>query len=172
MLEIEYPMKTDYLDKRALFKRLIILSAFIFSTAVPTIAQNIKDCIVIHMKKGGKVLIPTKEHPKILFDNDKLCIGTELYLISGISKYTFGNYTQGIDEHSERDKSVILSENGHIYVKTDNPSSVKVYSDDGKELNINIHINDEGIADINLTDNPIGIYLLLIDGETFKILRK
>lgn len=162
-------MKTDCRNKVTLLKRFIILSLITLSVS-SILGQNKIDCIAIQMKNGNKVYVPINEYPKIQFMNQIISIGTNQYLISNISKYTFENYMLGIDNDNKIVEDIFSLKDGHFYVKINNHKSlIKVYSVDGKELDIDIHVNDDGVADIYLGDSPIGIYLLSIDGEILKI---
>lgn len=150
-----------------------MLSLIVFFVGAVFVQAEQLDCIIIHMKADNKVFVPIKEHPKIVFENQMLAIGTEQYLISNVSKYTFGNYAQGIESETIVRNGVQASKDGHVYVQMGNSGSIlKVYSVDGIELNVNVLVNGDGMADINLSKHPAGVYLLSIDGETLKVQKR
>ena len=76
---------------------LKLVTLVVMLSTTPFAKADTYDFIIIHMKNGDKVLVNTNENPKISFSNQKISIGTEQFLISGISKYTFGGPTQNID---------------------------------------------------------------------------
>lgn len=130
------------------------------------------DCIIVHMKAGNKVFVPIKERPKITVEKQMLSIGTEQYLISNVSKYTFGNYAQGIEGGMLAGHGMLASKDGHVYVQMKNEHSIlKVYAVDGKALEVDIRVRDS-VADVDLSNYPTGIYVLSIDGETLKFQKR
>lgn len=155
------------------FRKKSVLVCFLLSTMTASVFAEQYDCIVIHMKAGNKVFVHINEHPKITFENQMISVSTEQYLISNISKYTFDNYAQRIENETMVRNEVQTSKDGHVYVQMGNPDGIlKVYSVDGVELNVNILINGDGMADINLSKHPAGVYLLSIDGETLKVQKR
>lgn len=149
-----------------------MLSLIVFFVGGVSVRAEQHDCIIIHMKAGNKVFVPMKERPKITVEKQMLSIGTEQYLITNVSKYTFGNYAQGIESKMVTGNGVLASKDGHVYVQMKNKQSVlKVYSVDAKVLEVDIRVHDN-VADVDLSNYPTGIYLLSIDGETLKIQRR
>lgn len=150
-----------------------MLSLIAFFVGAVFVRAEQHDCIIIHMKAGNKVFVPIEECPKIMIEKQMLSINTKQYLISNVSKYTFGNYAQGIDQETRTNNSVLASKDGHVYVQMTNKHNVlKVYSVDAKALDVDIRVHDDSVADINLSDYPTGIYLLSIDGETLKFQKR
>ena len=122
---------------------------------------------------SGIVIVSMKEHPKISFENQMFSIGTDQYQILNISKYTFGNYAQNIDNEKFASNRLLSSKDGHVYVQMSNPKSfIKICTIDGIILDVNVSIYEDNIADIDLSNYPVGVYLLSIDGETLKIQRR
>lgn len=159
------------MKKNILFKKTFLV--LIILLTCNTILANELNCIVIYLKTGNKIILSMKDYPKIVVENNKISLGTNHFSISNISKYTFENITQSIDDTNLSDDKIISLSDGHVYIKSKKSKSfIKLHTVSGKELNIETHTLGNGIIDINLTSHPIGVYLLTIDGETIKIQRK
>lgn len=156
--------------KLRFLKKKLILFGLLLSIVTTTIfGAERYDCIVIHMKVGNKVLVPINKCPKIIIENQKFSVETEQYLISNISKYTFADYAKSI-ENTVVKKGLLFNQEGHVFVQVSNSeSAISVYSVDGKILNADVRMRDNNVADIDLSNFPLGVYLLSIGGETIKI---
>lgn len=152
---------------------LKLVTLVVMLSTTPFAKADTYDFIIIHMKNGDKVLVNTNENPKISFSNQKISIGTEQFLISGISKYTFGSPTQNIDNTTVDINGLISSNDGHVCILLANTkSTIKVFSVDGTILKTNVQIYNSRVADIDLSNYPAGVYLLSINGETIKIMKR
>lgn len=139
-------------------------------TSMPTLAQESKDCIVIHMKSGNKVLAKIEEQPKLILEKQAVSIKTEHYLISEIIKYTFGNYDDETSTGINVPNTTTSFTDGFVYVKAkSSKSEVKVYSINGIAQNVDTRKHSNGLIEVELRKLASGVYLLYIDGECLKI---
>ena len=139
-------------------------------TSMPTIAQESKDCIVIHMKSGNKVLAKIEEQPKLVLEKQVLTLKTEHYQISEIIKYTFGNYDEEISTGINSPNMPTSFTDGFVYVKAkSSKSEVKVCSINGIVQNVDARKHSNGLIEVDLRKLASGVYLLYIDGECLKI---
>lgn len=132
-----------------------------------------RDCIILHLTDGSKLVFPLKSEPQITIDDGILTIGVRNFIFSNVKKYTFGDMES--DCISE-----IQVNNGHyeingdfLYVKPSNPSMpVTLCTIEGIMIPVKKRIDANGNLIIQLPEGYNGILLLSIGNETIKIKRQ
>ena len=152
-------------------KTLLLL--FCFSFAYLSVLAKPRDCIILHLMNGSKLVFPLTSEPQITIEDGILTIGAKNFIFSNVKKYTFGDMeSDGISE--------IEISNGHyeingeiLYVKPLNPSMpVTLCTIEGIIIPVNRQFDINGNLIIQLPDGYNGIFLLSIGDETIKIKRQ
>ncbi len=150
-------------------KRIFIFSFLLFFLT----AARGEDCVVVHLRSGGKMFFFIEEHPKITIENGAFCVSAQHLEISDISKYTIEDVDPSdVIRIQAEDSRSLRSVAGKVIVrpKSDNPL-IQLYNIGGVACPVERRFAADGSVIIDLGGLPSGYYILKIDTETFKIQR-
>ena len=144
--------------------------------ALPVLADDVATTLTVHITDGSQVTFLLSERPKVSFSDGCLIItsseANSTYFLSDVSKFTFGEIetNSGIG-HVQNDETSLSLEGGAIVVTgLKEGSTAKVYTIGG----ITIHSEkvDGGTWTYSLSSLSSGVYIISINGKTFKIAKK
>ena len=159
---------------KRIFQRGLLLAAFLFGLAFHLAAQSTR--MTIHMNDGTERTYFMTESDRVYFeDNDKLVVEitvnakADRYNLADIRKITC-HETEGLSEAS--DAPLWLSPNPvHDVIILHNLTerqSVCIYALDGRMMKSMEAIGDQPI---DISDLPIGIYLVKTEHQTLKMIK-
>jgi len=168
------------MKKRFLFFYIFTLIGFsnvdsVCATMVYTFMQSkMPTTLVLWFADGTNASIQLYTKPLITFEGDRV------HIVSPIAEFDYSAYDiirfsyEG-DETSIKsvgsNKQYQYKDGKMIFDSSINPSDIKVYSEDGKQVAISVSIS-EGKPTLSLTEAPKGVYVISIKGNSFKILKK
>lgn len=139
---------------------------FIFAFFALCVKAEGNRTLFIHLKTGDVVAVQFDNAVKTTFADGIVSVGNEQYQFANISKFTYGNGSDGIAE--VKGDGIKMGDH-HIKVKTD--KAVRLFSVDGKELAVSVK-RANGVSDISVDGLPVGVYLLQIGTETIKFTKR
>lgn len=152
----------------------ILFLAFLTTWSNMVFAQSNKVLVLWHAD-STKTRIQLFTRPVIWFGKDvvdiKSPITTLQYPANSITKFTYENdetlSLKGIDGNP-----LYKQEGNSLYFdKRINASDISLYSYDGKRMPAKFVQTTSGMS-LPLTEVPSGIYLLSVNGQTFKIIKR
>ena len=168
------PEKLKHLIMKHLFQRGLLLVATFFGLAFHLAAQS--TLMTIHMNDGTERNYYMSEDDRVYFEgNDILVVEiavnakAERYNLADIRKITCSE-TEGVSE--EADASVFLSPNPvHDKVMLHNLSGIQpvgIYALDGRIVK-SVEVTADQFIDIS--DLPVGLYLVKTERQTLKMIK-
>lgn len=141
--------------------------------AEETTDRELIQFLFLHTKSGGIVKYSLTDQPTITFNNNEVIVEDDKYLFSNILKYTFvepsGTSAVSIIEDSDifsyRDGRIIVS--SKIDMSNCHISDLKGIS---YPLNITFPSTEE--VEIDLSNLPTNHYILTIDQQAIKFIKK
>lgn len=130
--------------------------------------------LIITTQDNKETRIGLKEKPVITFSGSDMVISSQStdlsFPVDNIKDLTYSNEEAGIDDVYE--DSGIFIYNDTIYImNTGNPAHIGIYGLDGKKMDTPIK-NDGTHSVIDLTMYAPGIYIIKVNNNSFKILKK
>lgn len=138
-------------------------------------ADELQDCLIVHMHSGAKVSYVLETTPKVTFVADKLHVETTAlsddHTLADVSKFTFdklsslGSVTAGECRITVIDATVTIEGIA--------PQAVVTLADMQGRTLASASADSTGMARLSLATAPDGVYLISVtDGRTFKIFKK
>lgn len=162
-----------------LLRLMPAIVALLSSLAVP--AQIVPDdmtttepSLVVWQKDGTTVCFLLRERPKVVYDGDTVRISTPSlaadYPFSAIRKMTYpdANDIDGVDEVAAPDKPFAVKGEGLTFSAGRKPLDVRLFTADGKLVRA-FSVGEASSATLPLGSLTAGIYLVSVDGVTYKI---
>lgn len=120
----------------------------------------------IYYLLGGEV------NPVMKFVDGKLVVNADQYEFSKIKNFYISETDDptGI-ESTLASKPSFSYKSNQIVIETANADAVKVYSTSGAVVDATVNVID-GFVTIDLSSLPKGIYMVSVDGESFKVMKK
>ena len=150
---------------------LLLLTFISFSAVVAKSTMNLAVCT----KDGSKVLYALEEKPKITFTDTELVITTKgveiAYALSDMNLLTYENgETTGITNLYD-DTSFKLDGNAIVFSKLKAKDIVSLYSINGT-LVFKKTVTVDGEYAVSLNDIETGVYVVNVNGLTYKFMKK
>ena len=152
-------------------KKNIRLVFLCLSLLLPVLGYS-QTHLVLTLKSGQNVSIELTEMPKITFDEGIMAIGTENFLVSNVSKYTFDNGSVGIEIESN-DLGIDLrhAAEGYITLGNSDSKAVVIYNISGVQMPIKITAK-ENRTKLDFSALPSGTYIMSVGNEHIKIQKR
>lgn len=156
-------------------KFLLLLFAAFFSLSV--MAEDIPANLVVWSKDGTKVSYKLEESPKITFTDESLVISTNKievdYSLSQMARITYesANLTGVFNVNGEKVNPFEFTSESLLFPASNADAIVKIYSTDGK-LVIGRHVRKGDTLLVSLNSLNNGIYLVCVNGVTYKIVKR
>ncbi len=157
-----------------------ILSAIICAASVlmPVMAyaDEVKQRLVVWQKSGEKVYFDLAEEPRTSFSGGLLIIKTNTvetsYQRSNIVRFTYeGVHTGVVSEAATRELTVTQTDNGITLKNVKKGTIVRMYDPAGGLIDTRTS-NGTSPIQFSLTGRPAGVYLVNMNDQTFKILKR
>ena len=171
------------MKKRTLINRAVRVATVIpmclvaFSLVpVPMLAESTATALTVHIKDGSEVTFLLSEQPAVTFSDGYLLITSSdaemSYPLSDVVKFTFkdADETTGIDNTSVGEASFAFDGGSVVVSGLKAGSNARVFATDGTTLH-----SEEVSGDswsYSLSSLPSGVYIVSINGKTFKIAKK
>ena len=132
--------------------------------------------LVVWMKNGEKVYYNLKEYPKTTFSGSNVVITTNTmevaYPLEQVLRYTYENLASDI-EALLTDKEVYVSREGDVitFQNLHSAQPIQVFSIDGKLLETH-SVNDKQSTSLSLNAYPTGVYIVKVNGTTYKMMKR
>lgn len=155
-------------------KFLLLITAF-FSLSVA--AEIVPTDLVVLSKDGTKVSYKLGESPKLSFVGDNLVITANdievSYELKQMALITYENTdaTNIVNVNGEKMESFNLDGESLLFPAKDTDVAVKIYTVDG-QLTISRNVSKGETLSIPLNDLSRGIYLVYVNGVTYKIMKR
>ena len=147
--------------------------ALLASTLFPqSMAGQKQNNMVVYFKNQTCLTISIDDHPQIYFEGEYIRIDTHSYSFSEVVKYTFGEKPSTDILSLPDDEQVTILEDGNVIVSAEAKGAVRVFTIDGKEVNVSQHEGQDGITLIHMNELAPAVYLMQIGEKTIKILKK
>lgn len=152
-------------------KKNIRLGVLCLSFMLPVLGYS-QTHLVLTLKSGQSVSIELTEMPKITFEEGVMAIGTENFLVSNVSKYTFDNGSVGIEIESN-DLGIDLrhAAEGYITLGNSNSKPVVLYDLRGVQMPIKTTA-EENRTKLDFSALPSGTYIMSVGNEHIKIQKR
>lgn len=154
-------------------KKLLLL--LFLSVTVPSIAEEATS-LIVHSKDGSSVAYALSEYPKVTFEDSYLLIkSTNIdvsYPLSDMWKFTFEpvDIETAINAVSADKSSFSYADGAIVLSGLNGKSFLQVYTIDGV-LRHSEKINTSTFI-YPFSELPSGIYIINVNGKTFKISKK
>ena len=132
--------------------------------------------LVVWMKSGEKVYYDLEEQPKTTFSGSNVVITTNTievaYPLEQVLRYTYENLASDI-ETLLTDKEVYVSRQGDVitFQNLHSAQPIQLFSADGKLLKT-YDVNHHPSASISLSAYPTGLYIVNVNGVTYKMMKR
>lgn len=153
-----------------------LLLSLLFAFNMLAKAENNLTHLIVWAKDGTKVAYALKEKPKVTFTEADLVIttnGVEVnYSLASMARFTYENNPSSSITNLETDKPYFKLEGDMLlFYDLKANSTVSVYSLNGT-LMFSKTVQQNGEYAFSLSNLNTGIYLVTVNGLTYKILKK
>lgn len=125
------------------------------------------------LKSGSHLSIPFDENTTLKFDNGKINIGNEWYALTDVQSYTFSSEENRIEIIEGEMALNFRIENGIIYLKNiDGNLDISLYDISGIPYPLRIQNLDTNTKVVDINGLSPNVYLLNVNGETLKLMKK
>ena len=150
-------------------KILLLLLTIFFSQA----AMGDNEYLVVWQKSGNKVYYDLSENPVTTYSDGYLKITTSSmsvsYPLEDVLRYTYITNSTGIMQ-PEASVKVKQGRNSITFFNLKQDTKVNVYGTDGK-LAKTVIVNSTETT-VNLSELPLGVYVISANGATYKLARQ
>ena len=154
-------------------RRRIAWLCLLLGLALPGHADTSRQ-LVVHKKNGSRVSFVLSSYPEISFSNRTLhvTVGSNRtsFQIDDVAEYYFENDLSAISKPKTTDPCVRYV-NEDIVIENYAPKYVRLYGLDGKEHETSIATTGNQTI-ISTAQLPHGVYIIKVDNQSFKIIRK
>ena len=155
--------------------RYLTLSLFALLSWIESHATENADRLILHYANGKSVEILLSEMPFITFDADEMQLVTTSATIkcplADLSDYTFEGESMGLDNAVIPEFSFSQDGDNLIVISPEGMPKIKLYDIQGIEMSPAVRYVD-GAARISMEDYAPGMYIILINGHSYKIVKK
>lgn len=172
-------MKRFYLPKLS-WRHLVVLLVAVASVS-SAFAQQQKTGIYLRLWQWGNdepiAEFKMLEDPKVVFDGQEMRLSTDLidviaYDLAGIRKFTYFDYTQVGVNDVEFDAPSFRFDGEQMTVSApDGGCMVSVYSANGSLVKSE-NVVGGGVCAVSLSQLGRGVYVVKVNGRTYKIVKK
>ncbi|MBR5062885.1 MAG: T9SS type A sorting domain-containing protein [Prevotella sp.] len=155
----------------------IVMTACLLLSFLMTMAENPKTFLVVRAKDGTKVAYALEEKPKMTFTKTDLVINTNSgeiisYSLENMARFTYeDNSIVGITNIKTGESPFEINDESLIFPALKGNSVVSIYSLNGT-LVFKETIRQEGEYAFPLSNLNAGVYLVTVNGLTYKIVKK
>lgn len=155
--------------------RYIALCLFLMLSFRAAFAADNADRLILNYVNGESVEILLSEMPVITFEGDELKLSTTSTTLkcplADLQDYTFDGASMSLDDRLIPNFS--FKQDGDLLTvkSADGKPNIKLYDIQGIEMSPAVRIADDACL-ISIEDFVPGVYVILIDNHSFKIVKK
>ena len=156
-------------------KKLLLL--LLLGMALPVLADDVATTLTVHITDGSQVTFLLSERPKVSFSDGCLLITSSeadaTYPLSDVLMFTFEeteSEATGLSLLPADETSLALEGGAIVVTGLKEGSTAKVYTIGG--IMVNSEKVDGGTWTYSLSSLSSGVYIISINGKTFKIAKK
>ncbi len=155
----------------------IICFALLFCCLQFVFAEEMTKVLAVWSKDGTKVAYALSEKPKITFANDSLLIATPnvevRYQLSQMLRFTYEelDITDIVDTKGNSVNPFVMNDDELLFPAIGKDRYVYIYTADGRTV-ANRTIKSGTTLSISLANYSNGIYVVNVNGLTYKIMKK
>lgn len=143
--------------------------------AVPLWAADNPVTLVVLTRDNAQHMFVLADKPEVTFEGIDLVVtcenSTTTFALADVIRFTYLNATDAVEELTE-DATTIDFKDGMVVInQLKEGASVAVYSVDGKLVR-QLTARDTGNYSLNLSELPIGVYIVKADRVTYKIAKR
>lgn len=158
-----------------LLKRAVIASSLALCTAPFAHAEELKDCLIVHMQGGSKISYVLEDTPVVSFAGENLHVEAAQvsndHKLADVEKFTFEKSTSLSAVLANECR--IIVKNGIVTLEGLTPSIEVRLSDMQGRMMASTKAGTDGIASLPLDNISTGVYIVsTTDGKSFKIFKK
>jgi len=158
--------------KRYLILLLSVLSVSNILNATPSMEQS---TLVITGTDGKRTCVNLNERPIAIVNNGELIVKTSAatfsYSLADVARFTYEPATSGLPESIREDLNIFFDNDILTATGLRCGAEIRVYSISGIAVR-EATASDSRHASLSLSDLRPGIYIVEIDSQSFKILKK
>lgn len=125
------------------------------------------------LKSGSHLSIPFDENTSLKFNDGKINIGNEWYAVTEVQSYTFSSEESRIEIIEGETALNLRIENGIIYLKNiDRNLDISLHDISGITYPLTIQNLDANTKVVDINGLSPNIYLLNVNGETLKLMKR
>ena len=129
--------------------------------------------LVVWLKDGEKVYYDLEESPKTTFTGSDVIITTDVVTVSypmeQVLRYTYDLATTDIENLKENEIHISQHGNSLGFENLKSGTVIKVYSIDGT---LKDSVSAGGSVTVSLDNYSSGVYIIKVNGMTYKVLKK
>ncbi len=156
-------------------KKIIVFLIFVASVSIKVTAQISQTQLIVWAKDGTKVAYALTEKPKVTFTETDLVItsnGIEVnYSLENMLRFTYENSTTGITNLKTDETSFKLDGESLLFPSLETNSTVSIYAANGT-LVFKQTIRQSGVYSFPLSNLNTGVYIVNVNGLTYKIMKR
>lgn len=143
--------------------------------AVPASAQDEQDCLVVHMRDGGRVSYVLEETPVVTFVGNNLHVQTTAvsndHEVAAVDKFTFEKVSSLNDVTVGECRISVVD--GVVSIQGLEPSQEVSVADIRGRIVARVGADSMGVAVLSIRDMAQGVYIVTVaDGKSFKLYQK
>lgn len=168
-------MRTFRKSFSLLLRGSLLVASLAWFGAPAVQADELKDCLIVHLQSGNKVSYVLEDKPVVTFEGDKLHVQaaavSDDHRLADVARFTFDK-ASGLGEIAAGDRRITVNDNIVLLEGFTPGSSASIADMQGRVL-VSTRMGDTGSASISVTDLPVGVYVVsTTDGKTFKLYKK
>ena len=154
-------------------KKIPLLITFLLAGTSFLKAQHAESALIVWRADGTKDRIELSTKPQVTFTTDSMSIVSSSVtlkcLVADVIRITYDKPSGLNEEHSEY--SFGMTDEELIFRGTDTAGQIHLYTLDGKQLPISL-LQKAGGYTLPIGNLPKGMYLLIVNGKTYKFIKK
>lgn len=157
------------------FKCLAVVSVMAWSAAPQALAEELKDCLVVHKVGGAQVSYVLEDTPVVTFDAENMHIAanalTDDHKLAEVERFTFEK-SSSLATVRPGDSRITVTDR-EVILEGFTPAASASITDMNGRVTQTVGIDGSGMAVLTIADLSTGVYIVsTTDGKTFKIIKK
>ena len=129
--------------------------------------------MIVFLHSGAQVSYETTAEPRITLSDGVMTIGTDVFELRNVRKYTFVGTADALDEVVENmDINLSYAGNGYITIQNYTNQPIALYDIVGRTIPCEIHRLSNDLVQVDFSAQVSAVYLLSIGNETIKIFKQ
>ena len=155
-------------------KLLFLVCLLVFP--IEMLADDLLATLIVQTKDGAETAFFLKDQPQVKFEGNNLKVtyssGEATFALADMLRFTFDKRSSsGINETVVDPTQVAFQDDVLVISQLKANSSVYIYAVDGKLIR-QLDAHRAGTYRLNLSELPVGLYLVKADNVTYKIMKR